>query len=143
MKRPSCDATSATAPRTALGIVLEAAGRPDEARQRYEQAVALDPGEPVASNNLARLYATDDAKVSQALDLARNAAARLPGDADVHDTFGWVAFRAGRLSLAAAELERAVALNATEPAYRSHLEEVRAEIAAEAVAAAARKRAAM
>lgn len=121
---------NAAAPRTALGMILEAAGRPAEARARYEQALALDSREPVASNNLARLYATDEARIGQALELARNAAARLPGDADVHDTLGWVAFRAGRLSLAASELERAVALNAAEPTYRSHLQDVRAEIAA-------------
>jgi Flp pilus assembly protein TadD len=126
-------------------MILEAANRPADARVRYEQALALDPREPIASNNLARLYAADEAKVGQALELARNAAARLPADADVHDTFGWVAFRTGRLSLAASELERAVALNASEPTYRSHLEDVRAEMAAEAAAraAAAKKRTAM
>ena len=52
---------NAAAPRTALGMVLEAAGRPADARVRYEQALALDPEEPIASNNLARLYAADDA----------------------------------------------------------------------------------
>jgi tetratricopeptide (TPR) repeat protein len=136
---------NAARPRTALGMVLEAAGRPADARARYEQALALDPGEPIASHNLARLYAADEARVGQALELARTAVARLPGDADVHDTLGWVAFRAGRLSLAASELERAVEMNASEPTYRSHLQEVRAVIAAEAAAAAtaAKKRAAM
>ena len=127
----------AAAPRTALGIVLEAAGRPAEARARYEQALALDAREPVASNNLARLYATDEGRIGQAFELARTAAAQLPDDADVHDTLGWVAFRTGRLSLAASELKRAVALNAGEPIYQSHLRDVRAEIAAQAEAAAA------
>jgi Flp pilus assembly protein TadD len=128
------------AARVALGIVLEAAGRPAEARVRYEQALALQPGEPVAANNLARLYVTEDAKVGQAVELARNAVAGLPDDADAHDTLGWVAFRAGRLSLAASELERAVALNGNEPIYRSHLKDVRDAIEAEAAAAAERRR---
>ena len=65
---------------------------------------------------------------------------RLPGDADVHDTLGWVAFRAGRLTLAASELERAVALDANEPAYRNHLQEVRRAIEEETAAAAAAKK---
>ena len=135
----------AAAPRTALGIVLQAAGRPDDARARYEQALALDPGDAIASNNLARIYAADAAKVAPALELARNAAARLPADADVHDTLGWVAFKAGRLTLAASELERAIALDASEPAYRNHLQEVRRAIEDEraAAAAAAKKRNAM
>jgi tetratricopeptide (TPR) repeat protein len=131
----------AAAPRTALGIVLEAAGRPADARARYEQAIVLDPGDPIASNNLARLYAADAATVAPALELARNAAARLPGDADVHDTLGWVAFRAGRLTLAASELERAIALNASEPTYRNHLQEVQRAIDEEKMAAAKKRNA--
>jgi Flp pilus assembly protein TadD len=115
-------------PPMALGIVLEAIGRPADARARYGQALALDPGDRVASNNLARIYAADDAMVSPALQLALNAAARMPDDADVRDTLGWVAFRAGRLTLAASELERAVALNPGEPAYRKPLQEVRRAI---------------
>ena len=132
---------NAAAPRTALGMILEASGHPADARVRYEQALALDSREPIASNNLARLYAPDDARVSQALELARNAATRLPADADVHDTFGWVAFRAGRLSLAASELERAIALNGNEPSYRNHLQQVKAEIAAQAAAGRGREEA--
>jgi tetratricopeptide (TPR) repeat protein len=124
------------APHTALGIVLEAAGRPDEARKRYEEAVKLDPGEPVASNNLARLYAADETRLDRAMDLARKAVDRLPKDPDVHDTLGWVAFRAGRLTLAAAELEAAVALNGQEPTYRNHLQAVRRAIEAAARAEA-------
>jgi Tfp pilus assembly protein PilF len=138
LEQAAAEQPDSAAPRTALGIVLEAAGHPDAAQVRYEQALTLDPGDPVASNNLARLYVVDAAKVSSALELARNAAARLPGDADVHDTLGWVAFKAGHLTMAASELERAVALNPNEPAYRKHLQEVRRAI--EDAAVAARKR---
>jgi len=68
--------------------------------------------------------------------MARAAVARRPGDPDVHDTLGWTAFRAGRLSLAASELERAVALDAKEPSYQAHLAEVKRAIDQEARAAA-------
>jgi tetratricopeptide (TPR) repeat protein len=124
------------APRTALGIVLEAAGRPSDARVRYEQALTIDPKDPIASNNLARIYAADDTKVDRAIELARTAVARLPNDPDVHDTLGWAAFKAGRLSLAASELERAVALNGKDATYQNHLAEVRQAILDEARAAA-------
>ena len=126
----------AAAPLTALGIVLEAAGRPDEARARYEQALTIDPAEPIASNNLARLYAADEDRLDRAIELARTAVVRLPDDPDVHDTLGWVAFRAGRLSLAASELERAVALDAKNPTFQGHLADVKRAIEAEARAAA-------
>jgi tetratricopeptide (TPR) repeat protein len=128
--------------RTALGIVLEAGNHPREAKAAYEQALALDPIDGVAANNLARIYATDEAQVSRALELAQTAASRLPNDADAHDTLGWIAFRAGRLSLAASELERAVALNGREATYQNHLRTVRSAIdeAAKADAEAARAR---
>ena len=67
----------------------------------------------------------------------------MPGDSDVHDTLGWVAFRAGRLSLAASELERAVAMNGNEPTYKNHLQEVRRAIDEEAAAAAKKSQAKM
>jgi tetratricopeptide (TPR) repeat protein len=136
LEKAAAQLPASAAPRTALGVVLEAAGRPADARKRYEQALALEPGEPVASNNL---YAADEAQVLPALELARNAAAALPGDADVHDTLGWVAFRAGRLTLAASELARAVALDGSEPAYRNHLQEVRRAIDDEKIAAAKKR----
>jgi len=125
------------AARTALGIVLEAAKRPDKARAAYEQALAIDPAEPVASNNLARIYANDDARLQQAIELAQTAAARLPDDPDAHDTLGWIAFKTRRLSLAASELERAVALNGRNTMYQSHLREVRTAIDEAAKAAKA------
>jgi len=126
----------AAAARTALGIVLQAANRPDAARAAYEQAIALDPADSLASARLARLYASDEASVPRALELARTAAASLPNDADVHDTLGWIAFRAGRLSLAVTELERAVALNNREPLYQAHLRTVRTAVAEAAKTAA-------
>jgi Flp pilus assembly protein TadD len=118
--------------RTALGIVLEEAGRPADARAEYEQALTIDSREPIASNNLARLYTQDQKTIERAIELARTAVAQLPQDADVHDTLGWAAFKARRLSLAASELERAVALNPRAATYSSHLREVRAAIAEEA-----------
>jgi tetratricopeptide (TPR) repeat protein len=118
--------------RTALGIVLEEAGRPADARAQYEDALTLDPREPIASNNLARLYAENQATTDRAIELARTAVAQLPHDADVHDTLGWAAFKARRLSLAASELERAVALNPRAATYSNHLREVKAAIAEEA-----------
>ena len=129
LEQAAAEQPESAAPRTALGIVLEAAGRP---RRR---AGSLRTGAHAGSGRSDRVQQSRAAlrgrrrrRSRPALELARNAAARLPGDADVHDTLGWVAFKAGRLTLAASELERAVALNANEPAYRKHLQEVRRAI---------------
>jgi tetratricopeptide (TPR) repeat protein len=111
--------------RTALGVVLEAANRPSDARVRYEQALAIDSADPIAANNLARLYASDAARTTEAIELARTAAARMPNDADVYDTLGWIAFKAGHLTMARSALERAVALDPRAATSQDHLQKVR------------------
>jgi tetratricopeptide (TPR) repeat protein len=122
----------ASAPRTATGIILEAAGRQNEARLAYEQAIALDPNDAVASFNLARLYTNDPAKIESAIALARTAASAAPAEPDVHDALGWAYFKKGDLQSAADEIARAVTLNPQEGSYRQHLAEVRRALDAEA-----------
>jgi cellulose synthase operon protein C len=121
----------ASAPKTATGIILEAVGRPAEARVAYEQAIALDPNDAVASFNLARIYTNDPAKIESAVALAQTAAAGAPAEPDVHDTLGWAYFKNGKLRSAAAELERAVTLDPQDASFKQHLAEVRRALDAE------------
>ena len=116
---------NAAAPRTAIGIVLEADGKTKEARGWYEQAIALDPNDALAANNLARIYTDDPSTADRAVRLAQSAATALPNEAVVHDTLGWAYYKAGSLKLASAELERAVALDGTDAAFQKHLDEVK------------------
>ena len=120
--------------RTAVGLVLQAVGRNDDARKWFEQAIALQPDEPIAANKLARLYAADGSNADSAVDLARIAVTRLPDEAEVHDTLGWAYFKAGRLSQAAPELERAVTIDPRDAQYKQHLSELRRAQAQEAAA---------
>ena len=122
----------AAAPRTAAGIVLEKAGRTADARVAYEQALARDPNDPVASYALARMYTNDPDRAESAVSLAQTAAAGAPTQPDVHDVLGWAYFKTGRLRSAADELERAVALNPADETYRAHLAEVKKAIASDA-----------
>jgi tetratricopeptide (TPR) repeat protein len=121
--------------RTAVGLVLQAAGHDGEARKWYEQAVALQSDEPIAANKLARIYASDGSDAEAAVRLGRLAATRLPDEPEVHDTLGWAYYKAGKLSLAVPELERAIALDPHDPRFRPHLNEVRRAQAQEAAAA--------
>ena len=121
----------AAAPHTAAGIILEAAGHPADARAAYEQAIARDPNDSVASYGLARMYVDDPATAESAVSLAQTAAAGAPAEPGVHDTLGWAYFKTGRLQSAADELERAVALDPSDATYRGHLADVRHAIAAE------------
>ncbi len=121
----------AAAPRTASGIVLEKAGRSADARAAYEQAIARDPNDPVASYALARMYTNDPTKLESAVSLAQTAAAGAPAQPDVHDVLGWAYYKTGRLRSAADELERAVSLNPADATYRAHLAEVKKALAAD------------
>jgi tetratricopeptide (TPR) repeat protein len=120
--------------RTAVGLVLQADGRDADARTWYEQAIALQPDEPIAANKLARLYASDGSNPEASIRLAQLAVTRLPNEAEVHDTLGWAYYKAGRPRYAIPELERAIALDARDPQYRQHLDEVRRAQAEEAAA---------
>lgn len=116
---------TASAPRTAVAIVLEAEGKNAEARGWYEQAIALDPNDALASNNLARIYANDPSTADRAVRLAQSAVAAMPNEAGVHDTLGWAFYKTGNPTRASAELERAVALDPSNAAYQKHLEELK------------------
>ena len=129
----------AAGPHTAVGIVLEAAGRSADARKAYEEAVALDPDDPVAAYNLARMYTADPAKVDSAVALAQTAAVGAPGHPEVHDTLGWAYFKTGRLRSAADELERAVSLRPQDAGYKQHLAEVRKALETEKAEAAVKR----
>ncbi|HZT75044.1 MAG TPA: tetratricopeptide repeat protein [Vicinamibacterales bacterium] len=133
----------AAAPRTAEGIVLEKAGRTAEARAAYEQAIARDPTDPVASYALARMYTDDPNMVESAVTLAQTAAAGAPADADVHATLGWAYYKTGRLRSASDELERAVSLDPKDETYRTHLAEVKQALAKETHEEASVRRTAM
>jgi tetratricopeptide (TPR) repeat protein len=120
------------ASRTAVGVIYDEGGDAAKARSWYEQALTIDPHEPVASGNLARLYLSDTSKLDEAIDLARTSITQSGDQADVHDTLGWAYFKTGRIRPAVAELERAVALAPHDAAYQQHLAEARRVAAADA-----------
>ncbi len=118
------DPQSAAA-RTAVGIVLERQGRVGDARRWYEQALALDPTEPYAAHNLARIYTNDKSNVDAAVRLARVALTRLGDEAQAHDTLGWAYLMSGSPALAVPELQRATAMDPQSTVFRGHFEQAR------------------
>jgi tetratricopeptide (TPR) repeat protein len=106
---------------TMLGIIYDMQNRHAEAEDQYRRTLTLDRTAAVAANNLAYRYAEVNTNIDEALELARTAQQRLPGDYNVSDTLGWVYYRKGMTSQAIRELETAVKLNATDPLARYHL----------------------
>jgi tetratricopeptide (TPR) repeat protein len=107
--------------RTALGVLLEIQGKSDDARQRYSEALEINPRAAVAANNLAWMYAERGEKLDLALQLARVAKAELPDVADVNDTLGWVYYKSNMPALAIDPLREAIKQDATNASYHLHL----------------------
>jgi Flp pilus assembly protein TadD len=103
------------------GLILEAQGKQDEARKRYERLVEADPRAAVASNNLAWLYASRGEQLDRALQLAQAAKAELPDNPAVNDTLAYVYIKKQLPSLAIPLLRLAVSKEPGNPAFYFHL----------------------
>ena len=79
--------------RTMTGLLFEAQGKRDEARKSYEATVNGPGNAPVAANNLAFIYAEQGINLDVALQLATSAKQRMPNDASVDDTLGWIYYK--------------------------------------------------
>jgi Flp pilus assembly protein TadD len=106
---------------TMIGMILQAQQRIDEAKRRYEQALALGPDAVAASNNLAWLLAEEGSDLDRAVRLASHATERQPEAAEYHHTLGWVHVKRHLPALAIPSLERAVELAPDNPTFRYHL----------------------
>jgi tetratricopeptide (TPR) repeat protein len=106
---------------TMAGIVLQAQGNTAQARQRFEQALALDPHASVAANNLAWIHTEKGGDLNTALQLALAATAATPDVPEMMDTLGWVYYKKEQPKLAIPLLTRSVEKAATNPVYHYHL----------------------
>jgi tetratricopeptide (TPR) repeat protein len=110
-----------SAAHTMLGLLFHAQRRVPEAITHYEKALEHDPTSASAANNLAWLLAENKEQLDRALQLAKGAQARLPQNAEIVDTLGWVYLQREMLALAVTTLEEAVRLAPANPLYAYHL----------------------
>jgi beta-lactamase regulating signal transducer with metallopeptidase domain/Tfp pilus assembly protein PilF len=73
-----------------LALVLDGAGKWQEAEKEYRRTLTLDPSHGVAMNNLAYLLSNSKESVDEALELALRAHEILPDMFEVSDTVGWI-----------------------------------------------------
>ena len=106
---------------TASGMILETQGKKSEARQRYERALATDPAAAVAANNLAWMHAEAGENLDVALQLAQTAYSKLPENADVSDTLGFVYYKKGLYPQAVKMLKASVEKEPAQPLFHYHL----------------------
>jgi tetratricopeptide (TPR) repeat protein len=75
-----------------FAMLLESTGRRPQSRPVYEQVLKLQPDNAIALNNLAYLLAETGSAgdLDQALQLAQKAHQKLPDNAEIADTLGWI-----------------------------------------------------
>jgi tetratricopeptide (TPR) repeat protein len=112
---------AAAAATTMVGTILTLQNKRDEAREQYKRALDLDPQMPVAANNLAWDYAQNGGNLDVALQLAQTAKAKLPNEAQVSDTLGWIYYKKDLAGLAITSLEEATKQAPSDPSIRYRL----------------------
>jgi tetratricopeptide (TPR) repeat protein len=102
-------------------MVFEATGQKEKARAAYAQTLGVDPDNVIALNNLAFMNADANQNLDQAMTYAERAKKRLPTNASVSDTLGYVYLRKNLNEDAVRELQSAVDRDPKNASYRLHL----------------------
>jgi tetratricopeptide (TPR) repeat protein len=107
--------------RMRLGQLEEQMGQWQVAEKSYQQAIALDPNNAAAKNNLAWLYVQHGGDLDMALKLAQEAKEVFPQDAHIADTLGWILAQKGAYETAEENFKLSVEKNPSSPTYMYHL----------------------
>ncbi len=102
-------------------MLLEHEGKSEEARPIYDQVLKLQPDNPIALNNLAYMMAEEGKDLDLALMYAQRAKQRLPQNADVADTLGWVYIKKNLSDSAIQIFKELTKKNPENPMFRYHL----------------------
>jgi uncharacterized protein (TIGR03790 family) len=102
----------------------EAAGRHDEAIERYRKIVEVNPNDALALNNLAYSLATRKGTLAEARELAERAYRLSPKVPAIADTFGWILFMSGDMRRSLDLLTAAAAMAPRNGPIGLHLVEV-------------------
>lgn len=104
-----------------MGSVLYGMGRKKEAEAEYQMALRLSPGNAMALNNLAYLYAEDNKSLSQALLYATRAFVLAPKNDFIRDTLGYVLVKNGKVEQGVKMLKKASEGSPNNPNILYHL----------------------
>jgi Flp pilus assembly protein TadD len=104
-----------------LALVLDAAGRRDEAQETYRAVIDLDPNNGVSLNNLAFLISESGGDLDAALDLAARAKQALPNLSGIDDTIGWILLKKNDTAGALTIFRDLVGKSPEQAAFHHHL----------------------
>ena len=92
----------------------------------YQQALAISPDNPLASNNLAYVILEQGGNVDVAMNMAQTARRGMPDSPSFADTLGWAYYHKGIYQSAINQFQEALRLNeknggADDPVVHYHL----------------------
>lgn len=94
-----------------LGNLYQAKRDWNRATEAYQKALAIRPGNPVASNALASVMLQSGGNLDVALSLAQTARRGMPQSPTVADTLGWIYYQKGAYHSAVDSLREALRLS--------------------------------
>ncbi|HVC46127.1 MAG TPA: tetratricopeptide repeat protein [Terracidiphilus sp.] len=104
-----------------LGTLEDASGNRQAAEANYHRALAIQPQQPIAANNLAYLMLQEGGDVDVALSLAQTARQAMPNSPDTADTLAWAYYHKGTYQFARDLLEDALKETPNNATVQYHL----------------------
>jgi tetratricopeptide (TPR) repeat protein len=104
-----------------MGNVYDLEKDYEHSRDAYEKLLAVAPGNAIALNNLACVYADHLNQLDKAYPLARQSHDAAPSDPSIDDTLGWILYRRGQYPAALDLLQQSAAKLNTVPVVEFHL----------------------
>ncbi|HME59284.1 MAG TPA: tetratricopeptide repeat protein [Terracidiphilus sp.] len=111
-----------------LGTLEETRGNGSKAEDYYKKALAIQPTQSVAANNLAYRMLQNGGNVDVALTLAQTARRGMPTSSSTADTLAWAYYQKGTYGFARDLLEEAIKTSPNNAAAQYHLGMVYAKL---------------
>lgn len=92
------------------GEIFESKQNWEQAKNMYQQALNIQPNQPLASNNLAYVMLQTGGNVDVALSMAQTARRGMPESSNAADTLGWAYYQKGVYQSAIGQFQEALRL---------------------------------
>ncbi len=107
-----------------LALVYDGIGKFEESDALYEEALRLDPANPLVQNNYAYSLAERNLQLDRALALSRKAVDADPGNPSYLDTIGWIYYRMGSYKEAEHYVKEAIGKGEVSAVVYEHLGDI-------------------
>lgn len=114
-------APNSVSPYLQLAMMYDTNGKRQEAKPLYEHVLRIEPDNHIALNNLAFMMADIGGDLDVALTMAQKAKQKMPHDANISDTLGWIYIKKNLSDSAIQVFKDLVAKEPGRATYRYHL----------------------